>query len=129
MDNIKLRPHHLLCQEFFVGHGYSDEFVENMGNIIRTMRENNSLIEIVCDNDDVCKCCPNLIGGKCKDIDKVNVYDANVKKFADFNEGVYRYNDLKDAVVKGIVNAQIELKDVCKDCCWIDICEQIRGRK
>ena len=128
MEKIKLRPHHLLCQEFFVGHGYSEEFVRNLDSIIQELRTNNPIVEIIDTNDDVCKCCPNLINGKCKDIDKVKVYDQNVSKLADFNYTTYNYNDLRQAILDKIVKSSIDIKNICNDCCWINICEEIRKK-
>lgn len=128
MEKIKLRPHHLLCQEFFVGHGYSEEFVNNLDFIIKELRTNNPCVEIIDTNDDVCKCCPNLINGKCKDIDKVKVYDQNVSKLADFNYTTYNYNEVRQAILDKIVKSSIEIKNICKDCCWINICEEIRKK-
>ena len=128
MEKIKLRPHHLLCQEFFVGHGYSDEFVRNLDSIIQELRTNNPIVEIIDTNDDVCKCCPNLMNGKCKDLEKVKVYDQNIRDFANIKPGVYHYNELRQAILDKIVKSSIDIKNICKDCCWINICEEIRKK-
>lgn len=31
---VRLRPHHLLCMQTFVGNGYSEAFVENMKQVL-----------------------------------------------------------------------------------------------
>ena len=61
-------------------------------------------------------------------IDKVKVYDQNVSKLADFNYTTYNYNDLRQAILDKIVKSSIEIKNICKDCCWINICEEIRKK-
>lgn len=35
MSEFLIRPHHMLCLQFFEGKGYSSEFKEAMENIIK----------------------------------------------------------------------------------------------
>lgn len=39
---IKLRPHHLLCTQGYSGKGYSREFVENMTEIVKSIKNKKS---------------------------------------------------------------------------------------
>ena len=39
---IKLRPHHLLCTQGYSGKGYSREFVENMTEIVKSIKNEKS---------------------------------------------------------------------------------------
>ncbi len=38
----EIRGHHLFCMALFAGHGYSQEFVENMAAVIRELEEGES---------------------------------------------------------------------------------------
>jgi hypothetical protein len=50
----------------FQGLGYSDKFVQNMGEICRQMKAEPALeIEVVDNPDDICAPCPFIIGGYC----------------------------------------------------------------
>ncbi len=59
MCRYSIRPHHLLCLQFFEGKGYSDDFVRQMAEIHRTLNKENPQINIVEGVDDICKKCPN----------------------------------------------------------------------
>ena len=43
---IKLRPHHLLCTQGYSGKGYSREFVENMTEIVKSIKNEIELKNI-----------------------------------------------------------------------------------
>lgn len=43
---LKIRPHHILCMKAYIGKGYSQKFNENMEKIIKTLKENQSKINI-----------------------------------------------------------------------------------
>jgi len=101
---MKIRYHHLMCTERFRGNGYSKEFCDNMTEIIKSIKENNYELVDCC--DDICKVCPNNIGGRCKDEEKVSKYD----------------NAVKAALKKGITPLP---KDICSDCQWYYICKNI----
>jgi hypothetical protein len=50
----------------FQGLGYSEKFVQNMGEICRQMKAEPALeIEVVDNPDDICAPCPFIIGGCC----------------------------------------------------------------
>ena len=63
---IHLRPHHLLCLQTFIGHGYSKEFVSQMALVKKSLVRNPSLtIELTTGADDLCRHCPNCKDGVC----------------------------------------------------------------
>jgi hypothetical protein len=59
-----LRGHHLICLNFFRGEGYSEEFIENLFEVIKKEK-----IEIVTGADEVCRKCSYLKDNKCKSND------------------------------------------------------------
>ena len=103
-EKIKIRYHHLMCIPRYIGKGYSDEFCENLKKIKDNLKNNNYILVDSC--DDVCTCCPNNIDGKCKDENKVSKYDKLVK----------------ERLAQG---EKLNPKEICKDCCWLYICENI----
>ena len=98
---LRLRAHHLNCIPRFNGSGYSEEFCKHMQEIKERFL-NGEKYEIVDGADDVCRFCPNLIDGVCKD-----------------NEKVMRFDSL---------TVQLGTKDIskiCADCKWYYICKKI----
>ena len=63
---ICLRPHHLLCLQTFVGHGYSPEFTVHM-TYVKTLldADPHALIALVNGPDDLCGHCPNCVDNTC----------------------------------------------------------------
>ena len=71
---IYLRPHHLLCLQTFVGHGYSPEFTAHM-TYVKSLLDADSHAPItlvngpddLCGNgpDDLCGHCPNCVDNAC----------------------------------------------------------------
>lgn len=99
---IKIRYHHLMCIPRYKGKGYSLEFCKNMERVKASLKNNNYILVDCC--DDICCFCPNNIGGKCADDEKVKKYDLFVK------DKLSRKEELLP-------------KDVCSDCRWFDICK------
>lgn len=62
---MKLRPHHLMCIQSYVGKGYDEDFVKVMDKITYELRNNKEyLINIVFSTDDICVACPNMLDRK-----------------------------------------------------------------
>ena len=117
---IKLRPHHLLCIEFFEGKGYDLKHIENMHHVINCLNEEDNfmLIESL---DDICSCCPNRIDDKCKTQDKVLRYDKSMKDMLKLEyEREYSYKEISSIVKE---NIDYLLNNTCKDCQWAYICQ------
>lgn len=89
---IYLRGHHLICLHFFTGEGYSSEFVQNLYMVIE--RAKNENITITYGADNICKKCPFLINGFCKDekeileMDKtaLDLLKLEIRKIVSWNE-------------------------------------------
>ena len=63
---ICLRPHHLLCLQTFVGHGYSPEFTEHMTYVKSLLdADPHASITLVTGPDDLCGHCPNCVDNTC----------------------------------------------------------------
>lgn len=58
MSGVALRPHHLICLQFFRGEGYSQEFVDNLARTFTRLQTEPA--RIVAGADVVCAACPNL---------------------------------------------------------------------
>lgn len=101
---MRLRYHHLLCLPRFRGEGYSEDFCRNMQEIKSRFRTEKHEFTAGC--DDVCACCPNNIGGSCRDERKVRRYDLAVK----------------NALEQGITPLP---QSICPDCKWYYICKDI----
>lgn len=124
-DMIFLRPHHSLCSQFYVGNGYSEEFVENMTNILNSLNTNNLKVRIVDHCDDICACCPKNTDGKCENEESVQITDKKCLDEYKFSvdDEIY-WNDLKAKVVNKIVG-QNKLPPVCNKCQWLSICKNV----
>ena len=101
---MEIRYHHLLCLPRFEGKGYSNDFCKNMANIKKLY--NSEKITLVEKCDEVCAHCPNNIGGKCKDEEKVKRYDKKVKELISLGK-------------------KPTPKEVCFDCKWYYICKNV----
>lgn len=96
---LRLRVHHLNCIPRFQGRGYSDEFCDNMQKIRKRFDDGEEYI-IVSDADDVCKACPNLRDGVCRDEEKVSLYDT-------------------------LSMSENSIDKICTDCKWYTICKKM----
>ena len=125
---LKIRPHHILCMRAFIGYGYSDEFNENMKNIIVKINaynekynldsNNSKRIEIKKELDSICSKCPHNNQKHCTYEDKVNLLDEKVMKYFYIEPGIYEYKDIENKVYKNITREIFD--DICKNCEWYD---------
>ncbi|MDE6110321.1 MAG: DUF1284 domain-containing protein [Eubacterium sp.] len=98
---LRLRAHHLNCIPRFCGRGYSEAFCKNMQSIKERFISGEAY-EIVSSADDVCRFCPNLMNGVCRDNEKVCRFDRLTEEFGT--------NDISK---------------ICADCQWYSICEKV----
>ena len=126
MSEISLiRPHHGLCSQFFVGNGYSDEFVENMTNVLDKLNSQNLKVRFVEHCDDICSCCPKNTGGMCENEEDVMQHDSECTEEYGYKIGdEILWNDLREKVVSKI-KAENKLPSVCRGCSWRSICKNI----
>lgn len=127
MCEFSIRPHHLLCLQFFEGKGYSDDFVEHMTKIHKMLLNENPKISLVKGVDDICKNCPNNVGGKCNKEESVSGNDKRTyEAIKDDVNGDETWEELTEIVYKNIINKG-RLKQVCETCRWSDICMKKAG--
>lgn len=78
VPELRLRPHHLLCLQSFVGHGYSEEFVRQMTSVKKKLTISpDTPIKIESGADMLCLHCPNCREGHCIS-DKPDIFDQFV---------------------------------------------------
>lgn len=131
MKICKIRPHHILCINNFIGKGYSDTFSENMANIKKIL-ESDCVEKVVIKEgcDDICNSCPHRIGHECETQEKVTSFDIKALQVLDIHyKACYSWKELCDRFYNEIV-VKDRLDDVCGDCFWKSVCEkQIENKK
>lgn len=121
---IKLRPHHILCIQFFVGKGYSADFVSNMTAVIERLRTENPEVTLCEGCDILCASCPENHEGKCQNHEKVSAIDSRCLKETGFSLGItIRWTELQQTAYEKVIHCG-RLKDVCCTCQWQEICMQ-----
>ncbi len=119
-----------MCFQFYEGKGYSEDFTDHMGRIIREMEADPAQkVKLKVETDIVCENCPNNKAGECTTADKVKKYDKEVLKACGLGEGdEISFADFTELVRKRIIDAGIR-SDICGDCSWDYICRGTqRGR-
>ena len=123
MSRIEIRAHHGLCTRFFEGKGYSAEFNRHMTRTIEYL-QSNPMVRIVNHGDEICRSCPNMQGGACKDKEKVLAYDNKVLELCGLKPGVeIPWSKFADSVQENIIKKQ-RLAAVCSNCEWWEICHK-----
>ena len=121
MNSMKLRPHHALCAQFFVGKGYSDQFVAHMYAVLKEL-DRGAAVTLVDGCDAICAGCPNACEGVCETDEKVRSIDRRAIEAMGLSFGnTLPWQDLS-ALAKEKIIAAGTLGDVCRDCEWIGIC-------
>jgi hypothetical protein len=120
---IKIRGHHILCLNFYRGFGYNQEFVKNVSEILR--RVQGKKIKIVDGCDDICSACPHMHGGRCEKHEgaeeEVTKMDLDVLVRLGLSPTTrVNFDDVSLLVKKKIKPSDI--KEICKDCDWLEIC-------
>ncbi len=112
-----------MCFQFYEGKGYSEDFTDHMGRIIREMEVDPSqTIKLQVETDIVCENCPNNEAGLCTTADKVKRYDEEVLKTCGLAEGdEISFAGFTELVREKIIDAGIR-SDICGDCSWDYIC-------
>lgn len=132
---ICLRPHHLLCLQTFVGHGYSPEFTAHM-TIVQKQLTTDPLTPITLVNgpDDLCGHCPNCVDGSCTS-PKPAVFDHLVGQKLNTTEDTENtapmHTDASDShlTLHGIPSilhmSEQLLAECCPDCEWKELCVEV----
>ncbi len=130
---LHLRPHHLLCLQTFVGHGYSEEFTAHMTLVKRQLASDpGTPIRLVSGADDLCAHCPNCVSGSCTSA-KPALFDRLAAEQLMLMNSDYRQppkDDCSTAVLlEGIPeNLKIStdlIEKCCLDCEWRGLCKNV----
>lgn len=136
MDNqpIRFRPHHLLCMLTHVGKGYSETFIQNMGDILEQINQGNHDIILEYGPDDICAprlCDKSDTTCHCREnhiTDRDNEALADFENHAEFSMFKIgnRFKLTKDLINRlRIVYKTQDIRTACKDCEWYDLCTDI----
>lgn len=123
---IKIRAHHGLCLLHFKGKGYSPEFVENMIVVCNQLKQNpNREIVLVSETDLICSACPHNAGGDCKTSEKVAGYDKKCMELCELKKGqILLWREFRQILIEKVLQKK-RLQEICSDCCWNKLCEEI----
>ncbi len=105
--------------------GYSDEFTENMRNVIHYLEVNDPRIKLLGGCDALCGKCPLDRGGICKSAEKVRRYDDLVLKLCGIRAGTWmKWSDFSERIRAHILKPN-RLSEICSDCEWFSNCSAI----
>jgi len=129
---IKLRAHHLMCIEGFRGHGYNQEFVDNMKKVIARLKENPEII-VVDFCDDLCLKCPNMRDGICVNLkggeEEVRKMDNLIlSKLSIKSSTKFFYKDIRKMILDNFKTKK-DLEGICYNCSWNRICLWYKTRE
>lgn len=113
----EIRGHHLFCMALFAGHGYSQEFVENMTAVIRQLKEGEGF-RLVSRQDSVCAACPNLLpdGGCTHGTEDVLARDAAALRVLGLSQGAVLTWQETRLRLQGLDEESFQT--VCGGCRW-----------
>lgn len=118
----KLRPHHLICLQFYQGLGYDENFVKNINKIAQNWEIFPVLV--VEGPDDICISCPNLDNGRCKlGEENVQKKDEKAKEFLKIKKGdLIEKSSIRKRLYKFI---ERWFEECCTDCRWYEVCRRV----
>lgn len=120
---MDLRPHHGMCFQFYRGKGYSADFTDHLGAVIRGLSADPlKTVRLTVSSDAVCESCPNNIDGTCESAEKVKRYDEAVLNACGLRDGdTLPYADFVKAVKACILDTGLR-QTICGDCEWNGLC-------
>lgn len=122
---FKLRGHHLFCLLGYRGMGYSEEYVENMTRLHRTLRENPKIkIQLVKGPDQLCEKFPNSGVYHCQN-DNIYERDAVILEKLGLSIGqIVTWENIEHNIRRHVVPSDIQ--SVCNTCSWraYGVCEE-----
>lgn len=123
MAVLRLRPHHLVCIQFFEGRGYSEGFTENLYRIIDMIENDASLrIQVAPGSDDVCKACSHNVDGTCAFERSVVGKDESVIRFLGLPDEVDKPAKELMTLVKESICELTDVQEICGECEWSSVC-------
>jgi len=121
---VNLRAHHGMCLRYFVGKGYSSQFVENMAYYKKFLEEDSPEVRIIASVDAICMKCPNNADGECTSCGKVHTYDMEVLKELNLNPGsAMPFLDFYEQVREKIL-LKGKRSRICGSCQWDAYCRE-----
>jgi hypothetical protein len=132
--SVRLRAHHLMCMQGFQGHGYSEEFVENMARMVQLLGdEPRTELTLLTEPDDICASCPHLEGGACvKDggaEEEVRSMDRMVLEALGAGAGdILPAGEAIDKLDEALARREDAVR-ICGDCQWGERCQWLRSRE
>lgn len=124
MEEIRLRAHHLLCIQKFVGEGYDGVFTENLAKTVTYLQAHpEAKITIVGGCDEVCKSCPNRAGEACTDGEKITELDGGVLDACKLICGeTDTWENLSKKARERVFKTD-KFEKICGACQWYDLCK------
>ena len=123
ITGLHLRPHHLLCLQTFVGHGYSKEFVRHMTLVKRQLTADPlTPITLVSGADDLCAHCPNCVGGQCTS-EKPALFDRLVEEKLAVLSRCQEPVPVLDGIPNDLRITEDLLDACCPGCEWRGLCK------
>ena len=125
---MRLRPHHLMCIQFFTGHGYDERFTSHMKEVIGKLNDDTK-ITVIKGCDDICSHCPNMTDNTCTHNDKVSNLDRKVlENMADGSGNELTWKDAFKTVYDNILDTDM-FDRICGECEWYELCKKIREER
>ena len=123
MEELRLRPHHLLCLQKYTGHGYDEAFTEYMDDLTACLKENPDKRIVLTEGcDDLCSHCPNRRDTVCESLEKTRLLDDKTLAFCGL---MYRergaWDVLKKRAFSNILSGKA-FEEVCENCEWFMLC-------
>lgn len=117
----------MVCLHFLRGEGYSQEFIENLEDIVRRAAGGEE-IEIVEGADDICRFCPTLQGGKCvsKPGADAEIREMDAEAAAHFGVEVGTKVLWQEIKAKVLETPKEWLAAFCEECEWEEVCAKIK---
>ena len=122
---VRLRPHHLLCIQKFIGRGYDENFTRYMAFLAAGLQAApETPVILVAGADDLCARCPHLTDGGCDAREKVNALDEAVLSLCGLSYGKRApWAELSRAARERVLDAPA-FERVCAACEWFGLCSK-----
>lgn len=119
-----LRGHHLLCIQGFRGMGYDEDFVKNMGEIVKEIQNENLdfPIRVVAGFDNACMSCPNRGERICEANEGSQKHVLSMDMKVINHLGLIVGKNYQKTVLLKLVASKVEPDDLdflCKGCSWL----------
>lgn len=120
---IRLRPHHALCLQTYVGKGYSDSFAENMTRISQALAQRpTQMVHFTLGADEICQACPNLQNGVCSKEESCGTLDQLAWTAMELGCGeVLTWAEATRLVEQNLLKTG-RYHALCDGCTWEEIC-------